>query len=77
MLRLSELKLPLDHAPDALVTLIARTLDVPLEAIASVGTPSVLAISAASASGAWSSGSLSSEILSMAWGLWLSSNRAF
>ena len=35
MLRLSELKLPLDHAPDALVTLIARTLDVPLEAIAS------------------------------------------
>jgi uncharacterized FAD-dependent dehydrogenase len=35
MLRISELKLPLDHAPDALVTLIARTLDVPLEAIAS------------------------------------------
>ncbi|QFZ81716.1 FAD-dependent oxidoreductase [Variovorax paradoxus] len=35
MLRISELKLPLDHAPDALVTLIARTLDVPTEAIAS------------------------------------------
>jgi uncharacterized FAD-dependent dehydrogenase len=34
MLRISELKLPLDHAPDALVSLIARTLDVPLEAIA-------------------------------------------
>ncbi len=33
MLRISELKLPLDHAPDALVTLIARTLDVPLDAI--------------------------------------------
>ena len=35
MLRISELKLPLDHAPDALAALIARTLDVPLEAIAS------------------------------------------
>ena len=35
MLRLSELKLPLDHAPEALTALIARTLDVPLEAIAS------------------------------------------
>ncbi len=35
MLRISELKLPLDHAPDALDTLIARTLDVPLDAIAS------------------------------------------
>lgn len=35
MLRLSELKLPLDHAPEALAALIARTLDVPLEAIAS------------------------------------------
>ena len=35
MLRISELKLPLDHAPEALAALIARTLDVPLEAIAS------------------------------------------
>eukprot|EP01035_Chromulina_nebulosa_P003324 gene3324-4534_t len=35
MLRISELKLPLDHAPDALAALIARTLDVPLDAIAS------------------------------------------
>jgi len=35
MLRISELKLPLDHAPEALATLIARTLDVPPEAIAS------------------------------------------
>lgn len=35
MLRISELKLPLDHAPEALATLIARTLDVPPEAITS------------------------------------------
>ena len=35
MLRISELKLPLDHAPEALAELIARTLGVPLEAIAS------------------------------------------
>jgi uncharacterized FAD-dependent dehydrogenase len=35
MLRISELKLPLDHAPEALAALIARTLDVPPEAIAS------------------------------------------
>ncbi|CAA2101751.1 NAD(P)/FAD-dependent oxidoreductase [Variovorax paradoxus] len=35
MLRISELKLPLDHAPDALAALIARTLDVPLDAIES------------------------------------------
>ncbi|MDM0008739.1 NAD(P)/FAD-dependent oxidoreductase [Variovorax sp. J22G73] len=35
MLRISELKLPLDHAPDALAALIARTLGVPPEAIAS------------------------------------------
>ncbi|HWT18825.1 MAG TPA: FAD-dependent oxidoreductase, partial [Variovorax sp.] len=35
MLRLSELKLPLAHAPDALAALIAKTLDVPVEAIAS------------------------------------------
>ncbi len=35
MLRISELKLPLDHAPEALAALIARTLEVPPEAIAS------------------------------------------
>ena len=35
MLRISELKLPLDHAPEALAALIARTLGVPVEAIAS------------------------------------------
>lgn len=35
MLRISELKLPLDHAPEALVALIARTLGVPVEAIVS------------------------------------------
>lgn len=33
MLRISELKLPLDHAPDALAALIASTLAVPPEAI--------------------------------------------
>ena len=35
MLRISELKLPLDHAPEALAALIARTLGVPVEAIVS------------------------------------------
>ena len=35
MLRISELKLPLDHAPEALAALIARTLGIPPEAIES------------------------------------------
>ncbi|WP_295987102.1 NAD(P)/FAD-dependent oxidoreductase [uncultured Variovorax sp.] len=35
MLRISELKLPLDHAPEALAALIAKTLGVSLEAIVS------------------------------------------
>jgi uncharacterized FAD-dependent dehydrogenase len=33
MLRISELKLPLDHAPEALAALIARTLDVPPDTV--------------------------------------------
>ena len=36
MIRLSELKLPLDHAADALPLLIARTLGVPLEQLARI-----------------------------------------
>ena len=36
MIRLSELKLPLDHAEDALAALVARTLDLPPAAIAGV-----------------------------------------
>jgi hypothetical protein len=34
MIRLTELKLPLEHAPDALPALIAQTLGIPPEAIA-------------------------------------------
>ncbi|MES2186114.1 MAG: NAD(P)/FAD-dependent oxidoreductase [Pseudomonadota bacterium] len=36
MIRLSELKLPLDHAEDALTALVARTLDLPVAAITGV-----------------------------------------
>ena len=36
MLRLTELKLPLDHAPEALPALIAQTLGVPVAALEQV-----------------------------------------